>query len=79
MNAIQIEVDDEMREALANDKKAQALGISEFLGTTIKSFLEWRAEREIDKQYARIYGNPSAREALEREVKEWIDEQAWID
>jgi len=79
MKAIQIEVDDELLDVLAKDKEIQAMGVTEFLRTTINLFLRWKAEREIDKQYERVYGDPRAREALEREVKEWIDEQVWID
>lgn len=79
MKAIQIEVDDELLDAMANDKEVQELGMSEFFRATVKSFLKWKAEREIDKQYEQVYGDPRARESLEREVKEWIDEQVWID
>jgi hypothetical protein len=79
MKAIQIEVDEELLEAISKDKEIQAMGISAFFRTTIKSFLKWKAEREIDKQYERAYSDPRAREALEREVKEWVDEQVWID
>jgi hypothetical protein len=79
MKAIQIEVDDELFDAIVKDKEVQALGISEFFRTTAKSFLKWRAEREIDRQYERVYSDPRVREDFEREVKEWIDEQVWID
>jgi len=78
MKAIRFEVDDDLLDAMTKDKKVQALGISDFFRTTMKSFLKWRAEREIDRQYERVCSDPRAREALEREVKEWIDEQIWI-
>jgi hypothetical protein len=77
MKAIQIEIDEELLDAINRDEEVQALGISEFFRTTAKSFLKWKAEREIDRQYERAYGDPCAREAFEREVKEWIDEQVW--
>lgn len=79
MKAIQIELDDELLNALAKDEKIQAMGISEFFRTTAKSFLRWKAEREIDKQYERVYGDPRVREAFDREVKEWLGEQVWIE
>jgi hypothetical protein len=55
------------------------MSISEFFRKSVKSFLQWKAEREIDKQYERAYGDPRARDEFEREVKEWIEEQVWID
>jgi hypothetical protein len=79
MKAIQIEVDDELFNTITKDREVQALGISEFFRTTAKAFLKWKAEREIDQQYERVYGDPRVRKDFEREVKEWIDEQVWID
>lgn len=79
MKAIQIEVDDELLDALAKDEKIQAMGISEFFRATAKSFIRWKAEREIDKQYERVYGDPRVREEFDREVKEWLGEQVWIE
>jgi len=77
MKAIQIEVDEELLEAINRDEEVQALGISEFFRATAKSFLKRKAERAIKKQYERAYGDSRAREAFEREVREWIDEQVW--
>ncbi len=77
MQSIQIEVDEELLNAMTNDKQVQALGLSEFFRAMAKSFLKWKAEREIDQQYERVYGDLRARETLEHEVKEWVDEQVW--
>jgi diketogulonate reductase-like aldo/keto reductase len=79
MKAIQIEVDDELLDALAKDEKVQAIGVSEFFRATVKSFLKWKVEREIDKQYERVYSDPRVREEFDREVKEWLEEQVWIE
>jgi len=38
-----------------------------------------RIENGIDIQFERAYGDPRAREEFDREMKEWIDEQVWID
>jgi hypothetical protein len=66
------------QDAISN-KDFQVMSISEFFRKSVKSFLQWKAEREIDKQYERAYGDPRARDEFEREVKEWIEEQVWID
>lgn len=77
MKSIQIEVDDELLDAIAKDKDFQAMALSEFFCRAAKFFLKVKAEFEIDKQFERAYGDPHVREAFEREVKEWIDEQVW--
>lgn len=79
MKSIQIEVDEELLAAIAKDKDFRAMEVSEFFRSTAKAFLKRKAEREIDRQYERVYGVPCVREDFEREVKEWIDEQIWID
>jgi uncharacterized protein YecA (UPF0149 family) len=77
VKSIQIEVDDELLEAIAKDKDFRTKDISEFFCRAVKFFLKLKTEFEIDKQYERAYSDPRVREAFEREVKEWIDEQVW--
>ncbi len=79
MKSIQIEVDDELLEAIAKDKEFQVMDVSDFFRRAAKFFLKLKNEYEIDKQTDLAYSDPRAREAFEREVKEWIDEQVWED
>jgi len=76
MKAIQIEVEEKFLDSIANDKAVQAMGVSEFFRKAAKFFLKWKAEYEIDKQFERAYSDPRAREEFDREMKEWISEQA---
>ena len=77
MKSIRIEVDDELFAAIANDKQIQAMGISEFFCRAAKFFLKLKTEYGIDMQFERAYSDPRAREEVDREMKEWIDEQVW--
>jgi len=79
IRSIQIEVDDELFDAITNDKEIQAMGISEFFCQVAKFFLKLKTEYGIDMQFERAYSDPRAREAFDREMKEWIDEQRWIE
>lgn len=75
MKSVQIEVDDELLDAIVKNKEVQAMGISAFFGKAAKFFLKCKTEYEIDLQDEHAYDNPRAREAFDREMKEWIDEQ----
>lgn len=79
MKAIQIEVDEDLLNSIAKDKEGQAMDVSEFFRKAAKFFLKWRTEYEINKQFERAYSDPRAREEFDREMKDWIDEQVWID
>jgi hypothetical protein len=79
MKSVQIEVDDELLDVIAQNKEAQAIGISAFLCKAAKFFLKCKIEYEIDAQYERAYSDPRVREEFDREMKEWIDEQVWED
>jgi len=79
MKAIQIEVDDELLNSIARDKEVQAIGVSQFFSKAARFFLKWKTEYEINKQFERAYSDPHAREEFDREMKEWIEEQVWID
>jgi hypothetical protein len=79
MTSVQIEIDEKLLESIANDKDFQAMQISEFFSKAAKFVLKLKTEHEIDKQFERAYSHPGVREAFEREVKEWIGEQAWND
>jgi len=76
MKSIQIEIDDELFDAIANDRQIQAMGISAFFCRVAKFFLKLKTEYGIDVQFERAYSDPRAREEFDREMKEWIDEQA---
>jgi len=76
MKSIQIEIDDALFDAITNDKQIQAMGISEFFCRAAKFFLKLKTEYGIDIQFERAYGDPRVREEFDREMKEWIDEQA---
>jgi hypothetical protein len=79
MKAIQIEVDEELLNSIVKDKEVQAMGVSQFFSKSAKFFLKWKTEYEIKKQFEHAYSDPRAREEFDREMKEWIDEQVWID
>lgn len=79
MKAIQIEVDEKLLDSIADNKEFQTMGVSEFFQKAAKFFLKWKTEYEITKQFERAYSDPRAREEFDREMKEWIDEQVWID
>jgi hypothetical protein len=79
MKSIQIEVAEELLAAIAEDKDFRAMEVSEFFRKAAKFFLKCKSEYEIDAQYQRAYGDPRVREEFAREMKEWIDEQVWMD
>ncbi len=79
MKAVQIEVDEELLNDIAQHEKFQAMNLSDFFRGAAKFILKWQKEHEIDKQYERAYGDPRARETFDREVEEWIEAQVWID
>ncbi len=79
MKAIQIEVDDDLLRYITNDKEFHAMEISAFFNKAAKFFVKWRTEYEIKKQFERAYSDPRARDEFDREMKEWVDEQVWID
>jgi hypothetical protein len=79
MKAVQIEVDEEVLNSIAKDKDFRKMDVSEFFHKAAKFFLRWKAEYEIEKQFKRAYSDPRAREEFDREMKEWVDEQVWVD
>jgi len=79
MRLIQIEVDDELFGAITNDKQIQAMGISALFCRAAKFFLKLKTEYGIDVQFEQAYSDPRVREEFDREMKEWVDEQVWIE
>jgi hypothetical protein len=79
MRAIQIEIDEELLNSIAKDKELQAMDISEVFRVATKFFLKWKAQYEIEKQFRRTYSDPRVREEFDREMKEWVEEQVWIE
>jgi len=79
MKAIRIEVEDELFDTISKDKDFQVMGVSGFFRAAVKFFPKWKTEYEIDKRYEQAYGDPRAREEHDREMKEWLDGQVWID
>lgn len=79
MKTIQVEVDDALLEAMTKYKEWQAIEISEFLLRSAKFLIKLREQCEIDAQIERAYSDPRAREEFDREMKEWENEQVWID
>ncbi|NUM76761.1 hypothetical protein HUU40_20555 [candidate division KSB1 bacterium] len=79
MKTIQVEVDDALLEAMSKYKEWQAIDTSEFLLRSAKFLIKLREEHEIDAQIERAYSDPRVRDEFDREMKEWEDEQVWID
>lgn len=79
MKAVQIEVEDELLNYITQDKEFPTQEVSVFFNRAAKFLVKWRTEYKIKKQFERAYSDPHARDEFDREMKEWIDEQVWID
>ena len=76
MQAIQINLDDELVNALKDNSEAQELGEVEFVRHALRFYLRVKEEAEIRRQYQSGYGNADLSE-LALEMKDWENEQAW--
>ena len=72
---VQISVDLELLKRIDADPEARKKGRSAFVRSAVTSYLAAKRRRAIDLAIGAAYGN--AADAMEAEVKDMVDAQAW--
>ncbi len=79
MKTFELKVDEQMLNSIAEHDDLRALEVPEVFLRAMKFLLRLKKQRIIDAQIERAYSDPRVREEFDREMKEWEDEQVWID
>lgn len=67
------------RPNIAEYDDLRAMELPEAFLRAMRFLLRLRKQRIIDHQIETAYSDPRVREEFNREMKEWEDEQVWID
>lgn len=73
---LQIELDNNLQQALQANAEAQKIGVPEFVRRAVSFYLHRCEEANIRQSYQKGYGEADLTD-LELEMKDWEDEQAW--
>ncbi len=79
MKTFELKVDEQMLDTIAEDEDLRAMEVPEAFLRAMRFLLKLKKQRTIDKQIEKAYSDPRVREEFDREMKEWEDEQVWID
>ena len=79
MKTIEIKVDEQLLNTIAQDEEFRSLAIPEIFLRSMKFVLKLKRQRIIDQQIEKAYSDPRVREEFNREMQDWEDEQVWID
>jgi metal-responsive CopG/Arc/MetJ family transcriptional regulator len=72
---VQVSIDTELLRRIDKDPETRARGRSAFIRSAVTSYLDARRRRDVDAAIRAAYGG--AAEAIEAEVADLLDAQAW--